>query len=414
MAKLIGRVSSVALFFFYIFPVNTYVLNSKYVVLIVAMYFLLIDILRRKVMLEELVKRPLYPILLAFTLSLVSLCSAFINQIFDPLYLYSLFSTLIYIVSAWGILRFMSNYYSSITFELIVLHIMFAVLLQCIISVMIYFTPDFRDILFSVIKLNPLEEQAIERTPFRLHGIGANFFNLGIINSVTLVLLTPLVFYAKGINKQILSFIFFIILIIGMMMSRTTIVALPFVFYLIHKLSNKLVVLLIKILLTIIFVIFVLSVFYGSYLEAFYDENSQLVEFGFEMFFNFFSGDGLTTGSSDQLSEVFYLPDNLLTFIIGDGRCTDPNDSLAYYMNTDLGICRQIFYFGFTGFIVWVVYYYQLYKATSCNYPHYRIVFLMLFWLCMLLNYKGITNLTAFFALFLFRNENFIRYKVVR
>lgn len=409
-----GRIFIISLVFAFLFPIHV-LISSRHVVLAISLVFLIYDEIYKKQGIFVFYKKIRKPIKLSLWLSLISFFTAIINGVIDPLYLYALFSTIIYILSAWGILRIIYLYHKKISFELIVFYITCAVLFQCIMSVFMYFSPDIQSMVYSFMQLSPLEEQAIARTPYRFHGIGANFFTLGVVNSMILVLMSPFLIQSDGWRKKFFVTSFFVILIIGLMMSRTTIVALPFVFYVLYRKSVNVISQLIGGILSVSLIGYILYITFKDNIFSFYNENSNLVEFGFEMFFNFFSGDGFSTGSSDSLSSVFYLPDNLLTFIIGDGRCSDPRDpELGYYMNTDLGVCRQIFYFGLVGLYIWILYNLQLYKSTCKKYPEYKIVLLMLLLLCYTLDYKGIVNFTPFFALFLFNNEDFIYNKIAR
>ena len=81
------------------------------------------------------------------------------------------------------------------------------------------------------------------------------------------------------------------------------------------------------------------------------------LEFGFEGFFNLVEDGYWHTASNDVLTSMYVFPDNPKTWIIGDGyfvgQSSDPNylgnyfD--GYYMGTDVGYLRFIFFFGITG-----------------------------------------------------------------
>ena len=60
------------------------------------------------------------------------------------------------------------------------------------------------------------------------------------------------------------------------------------------------------------------------------------------MFLNYFTSGKLSTESTDVMMNMYVFPDNLSTWLIGDGIWTDPRTGF-YYKGTDIGYCRMIF-----------------------------------------------------------------------
>ena len=84
------------------------------------------------------------------------------------------------------------------------------------------------------------------------------------------------------------------------------------------------------------------------------------LRFAFEGFFNLVENGEYSVASNDTLKDMYVFPDNLKTWIIGDGYFSNPYWSDAnyiwqgqnrrgYYMGTDVGYLRFIFYFGVIG-----------------------------------------------------------------
>src|SRR5690606_36147265 len=55
--------------------------------------------------------------------------------------------------------------------------------------------------------------------------------------------------------------------------------------------------------------------------------------FAFELFINFFENDSLETNSTNHMSEMYFFPDNINTWLFGDGRMQADK---GYYMGTDI------------------------------------------------------------------------------
>lgn len=81
------------------------------------------------------------------------------------------------------------------------------------------------------------------------------------------------------------------------------------------------------------------------------------LRFGFEGFFSLFESGEWEVNSNNTLRSMYVFPDNLKTWMIGDGYFNNPSGDLnylgkitqGYYMNTDVGYLRFIFYFGLLG-----------------------------------------------------------------
>lgn len=84
----------------------------------------------------------------------------------------------------------------------------------------------------------------------------------------------------------------------------------------------------------------------------------KMIEYGFEIFINLFSNKGATSASTEDLKNMYSIkPDNLKTWMVGDGKLTD--GIFAYYKGTDVGYYRIIFYVGIIGLIF--IFLYKIY-----------------------------------------------------
>lgn len=76
----------------------------------------------------------------------------------------------------------------------------------------------------------------------------------------------------------------------------------------------------------------------------------RLYKFTFELFINFFSGNGFSTTSSDQILGMYDLELSAHTLFLGDGKYWEI-DGVLTYQNTDGGYSRPLLFFGLPGFL---------------------------------------------------------------
>lgn len=148
-------------------------------------------------------------------------------------------------------------------------------------------------------------------------------------------------------KKKKLYFRLFILLIGNMFYGRSGLVCSAVCILLAmsyHLFIQKRVQLLFSIFLFILIVVFAI---------AFLRKNNSMFETWYNWFFealgNFFETGKLSTGSTDALFGMYFLP-SLKTMIVGDGFYTNPYGK-GYYMGTDVGIMRQILFYGVGGLI---------------------------------------------------------------
>ena len=79
------------------------------------------------------------------------------------------------------------------------------------------------------------------------------------------------------------------------------------------------------------------------------------------MFENYFVTGSVGTSSSDKMLEMYIFPTNMYSWLLGDGIISNADGS--YYMYTDVGFIRLIFYWGLIATILF--YLYRLYIVNS-------------------------------------------------
>lgn len=206
---------------------------------------------------------------------------------------------------------------------------------------------------------------------------------------------------------------FVIISVVGNMIARTTtvgvIVALSYLvltsgFYKLHIAPAQR-----KIWLWMGFFVFmaVLALVY------FYNVNPAIhkyTRFAFEGFFSLFEEGEWEVGSNNILKNMIVFPETFKTWIIGDGYIVNPLSidpyftgkmRGGYYMGTDIGYLRFLFYFGLAGLIAFSAVIYKAFRICYNRFTNQRALFVMLLLINFIVWFKVSTDIFMVFALFL-------------
>ena len=239
--------------------------------------------------------------------------------------------------------------HGKVTLKLLVSYLAFVCATQCILAIMIDRIPAFRMLVDSYID----QGQEFYQEVGRLYGIGAALDPAGVRFSVVLILIAYLLCEDDVIRqdrKKITGFLvcFFIISILGNMISRTTTIGMMMgLAYIIY--STGIFRLTISVrnfkFYSVFGFLLVVSVIWGIYM---YQNNYtfyQNMRFAFEGFFNWIEMGEWRTGSTDRLNAIMWVwPETFESWIIGTGKFG------FYTFSTDIGYCRFILYCGLVGF----------------------------------------------------------------
>lgn len=243
------------------------------------------------------------------------------------------------------------------------------------------------------IKIYPPNNDIIVRyliSKVRFMGLGGFFFSGGIILSIALILITYLIVnnFISNKEKCIFYFLYIFIFLIGILISRTTIIG--FILSIFYYLKNKK-YMLFKMILLVLFSTILLFVLF-----QFLDKKIQ----EWIIYFIYIRGQK-SLMSLIAMYEIF--PNNIKTFFIGDGLWGDVNR--GYYMNTDIGYIRTIFFNGVIALILQIIF---NYKLTRIKDPQLKELSIILFFLYLILNLKGYVAylpISLFIYVYSFKNE---------
>lgn len=414
MLKYIQIAVGVLLTSFYFFPFEFTFLpgvNTKMAMAAVGLVVLGIQLgrSRNSIFSKDAVTISLYALMVSFT----SFLAVTLNETRDYTYVSYIISMWVWLSAAYVAVKYMRAVHGYISVELVCNYLIAVCVFQCVSAVLVEYSSSFREIIHTYI--GGMRHWYYEVK--RLHGIGAALDPAG---SRFAAVLTIIVFIAARLSgsarsKRIIWYIlaFLLIAVVGNMIARTTtvgiIIALAYLLYAsglhrmaIRKSTGRVVLWFVGVLVVSVPLLVIL---YNTN-EQFHDN----LRFAFEGFFSLAEKGRWEVSSNEVLKNMVVFPDNMKTWLIGDGYFSDPTgvdpyytgrDFAGYYMQTDIGYLRFIFYSGLIGLSAMFVFIWKSGRISMQKFPTQK----MLFWLLLAVNYtvwfKVSTDIFLVLALFL-------------
>lgn len=355
--------------------------------------------------------------LYALVVSFACFIAVTLNETRDYTYVTYIISMWVWLSAAYVAVKYMRVVHGYISVELVCNYLIAVCVFQCIAALVIDAVPAVKNFATTYISDLGPTQMAMLKESGRLFGFGAALDPAGSRFAAVLVIIA---FIASRITATtrgntlvwyILSFLF--IAVVGNMIARTTtvgvIIALIYLLYttglhrmVINKSTGRMIVWFTGILLV---AVPLLTILYHTN-EQFHDN----LRFAFEGFFSLAEKGRWEVSSNEILKNMIVFPDNLKTWIIGDGYFDDPTgidpyytgrDFYGYYMQTDIGYLRFIFYSGLIGLTAMAIFIWKAGRISMLKFKHQR----MLFWLLLAVNYtvwfKVSTDIFLVLALFL-------------
>lgn len=347
---------------------------------------------------------------------LISIIAIIANGTTDLSFIKYFFSLTIIFFSAYFVQYWFKKYGEYSLYRLID-YISIVVVIQICLSVLMFLIIPLKEFLLSVQVLSELDKNKILwNGGIRLIGFGSTFFGAGIVNGFTLILLTYKLMNQDLPFKKFLSYllIFSLILIGGIVMSRTTLIGFSICMLLFLHRKYKLVISYKSIYLFkgVLFIGFIFIILSNIFFIAYEDEFSMLFDYGFELFENYHEEGELSSSSTDEMFEMYKVyPDNLKTLLIGDGFFLDPN-GYGYYKQIDIGYYRLVFYFGIIGLLAYLYFQYAIVKLSVNSFHEGKKLFHICFFFLLLLNFKGFSDIVFLLLPFCFNNFGFVHKEI--
>lgn len=403
--------TGVATSFFY-FPTTLAFLpssvNTKMVLALIGLFIILYQSINRRIF--NIHKDILWLSVFAGVVSIIGLFSVVYNGTQDYAYATYIVSMWVWLSGAYTVVSLMKYVHGDVDVKLICKYIIGVCVFQCVISQVIDASPAICNFAKMLMGDNKTWIESVNR----LYGIGAELDTAGIRFSIALVMTAYLAMDCKASKDQLLYIVAFLIMtVLGSMIARTTYVGcvIGFIYLFIAsgiwrfqmKTSMSKIM---GILIVLLIIAVPLCVYFYNTDPRFY----KLLRFAFEGFFNLAERGEWSLASNEKLKSMIVFPETLKTWIIGDGYFGNPYNSDPYYvggyiegwyMGTDIGYLRFIFYFGLIGLLSFV--FFIIYSTRLCvrAFPEYKIMLFFILLVGLVVWLKVSTDIFLVFALFI-------------
>lgn len=337
-------------------------------------------------------------LLIAIFYSAVNALSVDFNGQTDYSYATYITSALVWLFGAYAVTQAIKATHGKVTILILTSYLAAVCALQCLLAIYIDNNEGVAGIVDSIFYISDFIKDID-----RLYGIGAALDTSGVRFAVTLTMIGFALASEERIQINTWGIIglmtsFAVITVIGAIMSRTTIVGLPFAgLAFLH--STGLLQLhvktrsarLVNVFFSIVAIALPLMVLLYNTDEYFHGQ----IRYGFEGFFSLVEGGKWETSSTNELNTMWIWPDTTREWIIGRGSF---GSYLTDYVS-DIGYCRFIRYSGLVGFSIFSFFFLYSAGLFSTRYPRYRYMFWSFGAITFIIWIKVATDIFCFYAL---------------
>lgn len=400
----------------YFFPFSLSILpfaNSKMILAAIGLVILGVRIALRKDSMVD--KRLVVLTIWAFAVSIIAFAAAVYNNTNDYTYATYFMSMWVWLGGAYTTLWIMKLVHGKVTVPIVVNYLLAVCVLQCILA--LWFDHSASAENWYQGKFSG--DGFMAGVEDRLHGIGCALDVAGFRMAAVITLTSYILVEANREGKSWLVLLYFLaigfVFVVGNMIARSTMVGLAVggvyvVYSFLFRQDGKGISLLGK-ALAVLIVAIPFTVYLYNTNSGFHDN----LRFGFEGFFNWYETGEWSTNSNNILKNMVVWPESTKTWLIGDGYLNNPLDEgldsydpfysgpsfKGFYMGTDIGYCRFLFYFGIFGLLLFMSYFVVATVDLMQRFPKYRVMFLLLLALNFIEWVKVATDLFVVFAPFL-------------
>lgn len=353
-------------------------------------------------------------LVLASTVSLIGLISVCYNGTSDYTYATYIISMLVWLSAANFVVSCIRSVHGRATVGTVCDFLIALCFVQCLIAVCVDKIPAVKALVDTMVSGHGF----MGKNDNRMYGIGCSLDVAGTRFCAILIMITDrlckIVKHKETRGGTILYLIaFMFISIVGNIIARTTTIGIAI--SLAYLLSATIInrkgrdvdygYLWKSIASVLIITVAIVAVLYNVYPNV-----RSNIRFGFEGFFSLAETGKWHVHSNDILKNMVVFPDNLKTWIIGNGYFENPYfydiyytgvKWLGYYQNTDIGYIRFIFYFGLLGLGTFAAYFIKVGTTCMKRYSSHKMLFFTLLMLNFIIWCKVSTDIFLVFALFL-------------
>ena len=349
----------------FLFPLNLpivgFEMNTKMVLAVIGVALLLLDKINERGPLFS--KDFLILTLICLLISLWSYTVTLQNIGVDNSFVTYFISVWVWLGAAYAIIWLIKAVHGEVSVKLIGDYLIGVCVFQCVLAYSMSLWPPLNNLVILLMR-----DSYTSLLEGRLFGLGAALDPAGLRFSGVLVIIAWLILKTNYAHNKwtlffyILSFI--LISVVGNMIARTTTVGMVI----------GLVVLTVGLIKggnasqsrffwSVFTPTFLVLVFLIIWLYHISPSFRAEMRFGFEGFFSLVEKGRWEVHSNNVLKGMIVWPETLKTWIIGDGYFVNPSyipdrfgqTSGGYYMHTDIGYLRYIFYFGTVGLLLMIL-----------------------------------------------------------
>lgn len=350
-------------------------------------------------------------VILSLAVSLVGLFSVVMNNTPDYAYATYFVSMAVWLSGAFTVCTLIKIVHGRLTVERISIYLVIVCAFQCIMALVIDSSVEVK----AFIDRYVLQDQKLLTELDRLYGIGASLDVAGVRFSAAMIMLVYVVNKHKALMSNFHIFmcvsVFVLIAVVGNMIARTAIVGVGLsIAYLLLTFRPDNVSRSSFRVARILLLIVAVAVPVGIYSYNHNPQFQELFRFAFEGFFSLFEEGEWQINSTTRLQTMIVFPDSIKTWIIGDGYFNNPYNTDpyyvgeyigGYYMGTDIGYLRFIFYFGLIGLIAFSYFFISVARECIKIMPEHKTLILFILLLGFIIWLKVATDVFLVFALLL-------------
>ena len=356
----------------------------------------------------ELSKEYICVFLLALLTSFWGIASTTYNSTSDYTYASYFVSMAVWLGGAYFVVQTISFIHGQANTELVCNYLIAVCVAQCGLALVIDQVPAVKAFVDSFLGGSGF----MGKSESRLYGIGCSLDVAGTRFCAVLIMTAEMISRSKGRKLVLYVFSFYFLTVVGNMIARTTTVgvALAICYLLIRTffISPNLgsgrkswIIFGVCFVLTsvLIFILYDFSPVFKAYFR-----------FAFEGFFSLAETGQWEVSSNDILKSMVVFPDNARTWLIGDGYFENPwgvdlnyigPEYYGFYMQTDIGYLRFLFYFGICGLLTFIAYFIFVSRLCVRRLSDYKLLFVFIVVLNFILWFKVSTDIFLVFALFM-------------
>lgn len=412
MKQILVAIIVAILFSLYFFPFNAVWLPTVNTKLAIAAFSPVLMIMNGAKMRNAEISLPMFRLsICGLLVSLISLASVIINNTHDYTFVSYFVSMWVWLGGAYVVVKTVSLVYGRATFRIIGNFLIAICVVQCFLAQIIDQFSSVAEIVDSFM----VSTGFMGKAENRLYGIGCALDVAGMKFAAVLIINAYLCVFPNSKEhpkreRFLYTLTFLFISIFGTMIARTATVgvflsmALWIVLYFFQSQNRTDLKDALKTFLIIFVILLPLLIFFYN-TDLGFREN---IRFAFEGFFSLAEKGEWDVKSNRMMESMIVWPDNLKTWIIGDGYFENPMKDFYYmgprynyYMGVDTGYCRYVFYFGILGLVAISAVFIAATIICSKNNPQYITIFVLLLLLNFICWIKVSSDIFPVFAIFL-------------